>query len=245
MDSKKQLEILKCLVGSQAHGLATEDSDKDYRGVFVVPTSEFFKVGQRPPKENDWIEGEGEDATSYEIGHFLHLATKSNPSILEIFKAVDFESIRHNGWPIGAELKSLFPHVWSSKGVIDAFKGYSHNQHKKMFDEKPQFSVRRFKYAVAYVRVLIEGIELLRTGDFSIEVKDNYNCIPDLIPYEFSGWKNWLKGVKGEQVSYGEIIDVAEGLRKEINQAYEDNPNKGVNYEPINEFLLKVRKEFW
>lgn len=36
--------ILKVIVGSQAHGLATPASDFDYRGVFVVPTKEILCV---------------------------------------------------------------------------------------------------------------------------------------------------------------------------------------------------------
>jgi predicted nucleotidyltransferase len=31
-------QILKVLVGSRAHDLYTEDSDYDYRGVFIYPT---------------------------------------------------------------------------------------------------------------------------------------------------------------------------------------------------------------
>ena len=37
--------ILKVLVGSQAHGLAGPESDKDFRSVFVMPTTDMFRVG--------------------------------------------------------------------------------------------------------------------------------------------------------------------------------------------------------
>jgi predicted nucleotidyltransferase len=256
-----RIEILRCLVGSYAHGLATPDSDKDYRGVFITPTSELLKIGAGPYKGNHWVEGEGEDNTSYELGHFLHLATKSNPTILEVFKATEFESLTKAGDTLGTELRALFPYVWSSAGVKNAFAGYSHNQHKKMFSEKEEFAKRRFKYAVAHIRVLLQAIELLRTNDFSVEVKRRYKWGPkehpelyrlqQPIPSDSDGklildsWPDLLQRIRQEKVSVGHIINVAEYLKYELQKAYQSNPDKGVELDPINEFLLKIRKQFW
>ena len=117
-------------MGSHAHGLAIETSDYDYRGVFVAPTRDFFSLGGKPVDTN-WIEGEKEDDTSWEIGHFLKLAIHSNPSILEVFVAPVVEST-----PEGEQLRALFPYVWSSKKVYNSFLGYSKNQQKKMLEYK-------------------------------------------------------------------------------------------------------------
>ena len=40
-------EILKVLVGSRAHELHNKNSDYDYRGVFVLPTSEIFSLNYK------------------------------------------------------------------------------------------------------------------------------------------------------------------------------------------------------
>jgi Predicted nucleotidyltransferase. len=56
-----------------------------------------------PHATTTWIEGK-EDNTSWEIGHFLHLATKCNPTILETFLAPVVETT-----PWGDELRALFP----------------------------------------------------------------------------------------------------------------------------------------
>ena len=251
------IEILKVLVGSHAHGLASKDSDFDYRGVFVTPTSELLKLGGNT-KTTNWVEGE-EDNTSYEISHFLHLATKSNPSILECFTApaVPYTVTNEKGYLIhipeirqavfGKELRDLFPYVWSSKGVFEAFKGYSHNQHKKMFSEKEEFAKRKFKYAVAHLRVLLQGIELLSTGDFHVEIQYSYPNTPDpyVESFYFDGWADFLRAIREEQISTGEIVDTAEELKEVLKAAYEANPDKQTDLEPVNEFLLKVRKEFW
>lgn len=217
--------VLKTLVGSHAHGLARPDSDMDYRGVFVVRTSDLLRLGGST-KTTSWIEG-NEDDTNYEIGHFLHLATKSNPSILEVFKAPVVEATEE-----GLALRDLFPYVWSSKGVHDAFVGYSLNQRKKMLSDDEQYSVRRWKYAVAYIRVLINGIDLLRTGDFSVEVAD-----PD--------FREALLAVRRGELRIGSVVDFAEGLKEDLAQAYEHNASKKTDEEKINEFLLKIRKENW
>ncbi len=57
--------ILKVVVGSQAHGLATPESDFDYRGVFVVPTAEILSLNGTT-KTTNWIEGKDDD-TSWEL----------------------------------------------------------------------------------------------------------------------------------------------------------------------------------
>ena len=81
--------VLKVLVGSRAHNLHNENSDYDYRGVHVVPTSKMLEIGAKysPPS---WIEGDV-DETSYEIGHFLQLCTKANSSVLEVLLSQNVE----------------------------------------------------------------------------------------------------------------------------------------------------------
>ena len=131
------------------------------------------------------------------------------------------------------ELRDLFPYVWSSKCVYDSFKGYSHNQHKKMFDEKEEFAKRRFKYAVAHLRVLLQGIELLATGDFSVEIRDTYPYVgvpsPIISKHITSSWRAFLMLVKNQQVDVGDVVSVSEYLKTALLEAYNNCPNKEVN----------------
>ncbi len=216
--------ILNVLVGSRAHGLHTDESDYDYRGVFVAPTSDILALG-RNIKNTHWIEGKNDD-TSWEIGHFLQLATKCNPTILETFLApVEDSSL----W--GDQLRALFPYVWNSKYVMDAFIGYSHNQRKKLLDGKDD---RPHKYATAYLRTLYNAKELLETGTFTMNVGAT----------DFGQYLMKVK-YKDPDISMGEIIDTCNKLEAEVREAYEKNPDKETDTEKINEFLLKVRKENW
>lgn len=226
--------ILKVIVGSQAHGLATPTSDFDYRGVFVVPTKEILSLGSKHTT-TQWIEGK-EDDTSWEIGHFLHLATKCNPTILEVFLAPwkDSLSLFSNGEPgagqLGMDLQALFPHVWNSTAVMNAFIGYGMNQRKKFLEDK---DVRPAKYAAAYARTLYNGWELLTTGTFTIRVADT----------PVGGVIRRFK--EGNYSGYGEVIDHCRKWEKNVVEAYKQNPNKQTNMEAVNEFLLKVRKLYW
>ena len=211
--------ILKVLVGSRAHGLATPESDFDYRGVFLVPTDNILSLGSTKKNVN-WIEGKVDD-TSWELGHFLYLATKSNPTILETFiSPIEGVTIE------GEKLRRLFDYVWSSKGVRDAFTGYGINQRKKFLAEKDK---KPDKFAAAYARSLYNAYELLTTGTFTIKIS------------ETEVGKD-IRRFKDGDYTFGEVIDYCRDLESKVNKAFEDNPDKETNMEPINEFLLDIRK---
>lgn len=229
-----KIQILKVIVGSQAHGLATPESDFDYRGVFIYKTRDILSLD--PPKDQtNWIEGK-EDDTSWELGKFLLMATKCNPTVLETFKspAVPFknpleEPITSVNGQYADELRDLFQYAWNSADVRNAYIGYGLNQRKKFLEDKDK---RKAKYAVAYLRSLYNGWEILNRGDFSVDMR------PTPI---YETLKKWKAG----EFTAGEVIDLAELWTDKVNEAYEKNPKKETNIEPVNDFLLKVREENW
>lgn len=226
-------QILKVLVGSQAHGLATPESDYDYRGVFVQPTSDLLKIGGVTQQTN-WSEGR-EDETSWEIGKFLMMATKCNPTVLEVLLAPTIPLPIQNA-SIGMELQKLFPYVWNSVDVKNAFVGYGYNQRKKFFDDhgiiQKDKTLRPQKYATAYLRTLYQGWELLSTGTFTVRVADT--LIGDTL-------KKW----KAKEYTPGEVIELCTHWEAKVGEAFAKNPDKKTDLGPVNEFLLKVRKEYW
>jgi hypothetical protein len=214
--------ILKTLVGSRAHGLHKEDSDYDWRGVFLEPTSKILSLNYKS-SNIQWIEDK-EDTTSYELGHFLHLACKSNPSILECLVSPIEESTEE-----GLTLRALFPYLWNSVDVYKAFCGYSHNQQKKFMDNKDD---RPWKYAVAYLRVLMLAEELLTKGTMTVFIESEKT-------------RNMLKEIKAGLYTKGEIINEAERLKDKVKKAYENNKDKKTDFEAVNEFLLRIRQVNW
>lgn len=216
-------EILRVLVGSRAHGLHKEDSDFDYRGVYVLPTQEILSLGYKY-KGTSWIEGE-QDNTSYEIGHFLQLCTKANPSVLEVLLSDQI----HITSGFADEMRQLLPYMYDPKDAFNAFAGYSSNQRKKLLDNHLG---RRSKFAVAYVRTAYCLYDLLLTGRFKLEVDDPRR-------------KEILTKLKySDDWSDGYVIDLAEEV---IGRAKEILPKvKSVkDIDKINGFLMKVRKHYW
>lgn len=214
--------ILKSLVGSRAHGLNTEDSDYDYRGVHVCPTKEILSLFHKY-SPTAWIEGDI-DETSYEIGHFLELCTKANPSVLEVLVSEDVKI----DTPYAKEMRTLLPFMYDPKDAFNAFAGYSKNQQKKLLENHLG---RRNKFAVAYVRTSYNLVDLFETGAFSLRVLDEER-------------KAILGKLKEGKYSDGQIIDMAERNIATAKRLLPDVKNHQ-NIGAINEFLAGVRKDFW
>jgi uncharacterized protein len=216
-------QILTVLVGSHAHGLASETSDKDYRGVFVTPTSQLLSLGAKS-HQTMWNEGLVNDDVSWEIGHFLFLAIKCNPTVLETLLAPEYTA---NAW--GEEVRALFPSIWNSIGVASAFTGYAHNQRKKLLEDKDK---RRNKYATAYVRTLYNAWELLSTGTFHVDVRG-------------TEIEQTCRRFRAGEYTLGEVIDVCATWETRVKEACENNPDKQTDLESVNDLLLRLRKAYW
>jgi hypothetical protein len=212
--------ILKVLVGSHAHGLATPDSDRDYRSVFVIPTEDMFQLGFKPPS-TQWTKGKT-DETAWEVSAFLTLATQGHPLVLETFLAPVEQA---DVW--GQRLRSLFPDVWSSEKAFESFVNYAHNQRQKFLEKKDG---RPEKYAAAYLRVLQNLCELLETGTFTIHIA----------PTEL-GKK--IVGIKQGKYRTGEVIDLGENLLLTAQQLRATSSHSE-NLTRINSFLIDIRREY-
>lgn len=231
--------ILKVLTGSRAHKLESESSDWDYRGIHIEPTHRFFTIGDSRA-EKSITAPEGDDV-SFEIGHFLEMAVSSNPTILELFVSPVVESTL-----LGDKLRDLFPKVWSADRARMAFTGYALDQRKEFLNAKDEH--KKWKFATAYIRVLLQGIELLAEGTFTPEVKPVYALVQPSSYVDVSNsnpWQSYLGRVKRGMLSAGEVIDCAEALRTAVLELGEIGPfsNRRCDLDPINEFLYKVRRE--
>jgi uncharacterized protein len=211
--------ILKVLVGSQAHGLSTPSSDYDYRGVFVVPTVDILKIGSNR-KNTLWIEDDT-DNTAWEIGHFLQMAIKCNPTILEVFHAPIEEATAY-----GHKLRELFQYVWNTKDLINSHLGYGLNQRKKFLDDKDN---RKSKYLVAYLRSLYQAYTFLIDGEYLVDMTHT------------SIFKN-LKRFRDGDYEFGEALQMCyEWEQKLKNLESKQQINKETDLNKVNEFLLDIR----
>ena len=215
--------ILKVLVGSQAHGLADENSDHDYRGVFQNPTRESFDVFYKP-RNTHWLEDKSEgkeDNTTWELKYFLEMAVKCNSTIMEVFHAPVIEANE-----VGKELLNLFPKIWNTKDLIRSHLGYATNQRKKFLDNK---ELRMNKYAASYIRTLFQCFCFLENGEYPVDMS------PYPIVYSF------LKRIREGDYEPGEIIDQAFFYESVINNT--EWKQKETDIQSVNNFLRKVRIE--
>ncbi len=170
--------IHKVVVGSRLHGLAKEDSDRDYRGIFMHPLHDILNPFKRV-KNTSWIEDDVDD-TSYELADFCKTATFGNATILEVLWSNQIIETTK----IGKELVANKHRFLHSKKIFDAHRGYAHNQYTKMNLFTPD--ERTPKFAVAYCRVLLQGISLLKTGDFDPEIPDEWRGFLMDVKYNFT-----------------------------------------------------------
>lgn len=161
--------VTEVLVGSRLHGLHNENSDYDYRGIFMYDLTDMLS----PFKKNattSWIEGDI-DNTSYELADFCKQATKGNATILEVFFS---NEVKYSS-PIAAEMRSNWTKFIDTDRFVEASRGYAHNQYNKMnlFESAGvKGQERTSKFAIAYCRVLWQCAEFLKTGTFKCQIDD-------------------------------------------------------------------------
>lgn len=114
----KQCLLLECISGSQAYGTATENSDVDIKGVYVLPQEEFFSLSF-----DEQINEDGNNTMFYELRKFVDLLSKNNPNMLELL-AVPEDCLRHRH-PLYERLQ---PELFLSRLCQDTFAGYAMTQ---------------------------------------------------------------------------------------------------------------------
>jgi predicted nucleotidyltransferase len=220
--------ILRAIVGSQAHGLARPDSDTDYREVFVVPTHELLQVPFAARPKMAWQSQSRftDDEGGHEVAHFLDLALRCQPTVLEVFVAPVAEADE-----AGEELRALLPHVVSRDLVAQSFLGYADNCRAKIFRQAD--AGRTPKWAITYLRALMMAQALLESGTFALDTTGH-----PLYPF--------LVGVRDGAESVGRVIEVGLDYEAAVTRAARDSALPAhPGLEAINEWLWELRRKRW
>lgn len=196
--------ILEAIVGSQAYGLDTEDSDVDRRGVFVLPASEL--LGLHPIV--DTVDHTDPDWVLYEVAKFIRLALKGNPSIVELLFMDPYEVLEPEGRMLIENRAALL----SEPAVRAAFGGYAMAQARKLLKREsegrqgfgPRTKNRYAKHARHLFRLLGQGRELLETGVMTVRVpnRDELFAVGELPSEEL------MARFEREMESYNEVASV-------------------------------------
>lgn len=119
MDNQKKLLLFKAIVGSQAYGTNTPESDTDIKGIYI---QDPFDVGSFMYEPQDIPD---KDTTYWEIRRFLELAMSSNPTVLELlFSPEDCILYEHELFKRIRDNRDLF----LTKECKNSFMGYAKQQ---------------------------------------------------------------------------------------------------------------------
>ena len=161
-------QLCKCVVGSRLHRTNTEQSDWDYRGIYVDDLKDALSPFQTH-KTTSWIEGD-EDNTSYELREFCKLATKGNATILEVF----FSDQVIETSPEHKIMQENWQKFMDTHAFIQASRGYAHNQYKKALsydDLGEREQIRTAKFIIAFVRVMWQCTQYLLHDRFECSLE--------------------------------------------------------------------------
>lgn len=164
--------ILEGVTGSTAYGLATENSDVDIKGIYLLPTSEVLKMGfdpQHTTKDHtdpDWV--------YHEVGKFMKLVVSGNPTVTELLYLDEYTHLT----PIGQMLIDNRDAFLSTKAVMNAYRGYAFSQAKKLNNRTEQglegydsaLKNRFAKHTRHCFRLLMQARQLLETGTLDVRV---------------------------------------------------------------------------
>lgn len=215
--------ILEGITGSKAYGLDTEDSDTDIKGIFVLPTRNILSFG----KKKETYDNNDPDWVYHEVGKFMELAMKANPTILEMLFLDGYLELT----PIGKTLVDN-RHAFLSSKVRHSYYGYAYSQMRRLVTRDGSFgngrNNRYEKHARHCYRLLYQGKELLETGTLNVrvtsEVRKELFAVGKLEPDEL------VSKFTEEQTKFDSIETVLP-----------DKPD----VEKINKILLKIRKGNW
>jgi uncharacterized protein len=162
--------LLAGMVGSQAYGLATENSDVDRLGMYAAPTSHFHGLNPPTGKRATWS-NQNPDRTAHEAAKFISLYIKGNPTIVELLWMSSYE-IRT---PRGTDLIDLRVKLLSAEKVRNAYLGYAIQQFKRLSDKGrfPDVPTSRIeKHARHLLRICEQAVQLWKTATLTLQVDD-------------------------------------------------------------------------
>lgn len=182
----KQLLIFKAIVGSQAYGTNTPDSDIDIKGVYIqnpFDVSSFNYIPQTIPDK---------DTTYWEVKRFLELAMSSNPTVLELlFTPEDCILYEH---PLFTMIKEK-RHLFLSKECKNSFMDYAKQQiyKAKGLNKKMNWENKRIerKLPIDFCKYIHPNGQVLKLTEYLNTVKSSENFFLTKIDNTKQLYKLW------------------------------------------------------
>lgn len=216
----ESLVIYRCVVGSRAYGLDTDDSDTDRRGVYLAPADLQWSLFGAPEQ----FEDNAAQSCYWELQKFLSMALKANPNILECL----YSPMVEKAAPLGEELLAMRD-CFLSQMIFQTFNGYAMSQFKKIEQDIRNHGEVRWKHAMHLLRLLLTGAASLRDAR---------------VPVRVEAHRDRLLAVKRGELPWAEVDAWRKELHGDFERALaETRLPECPNYEAANRFLIKARRE--
>ena len=215
-----QFVIYRCVSGSRAYGLETDDSDTDLRGVYLAPAELQWSLLGAP----DQFEDNARQWVVWELQKFLVMALKANPNILECLYSPLVEKVT----PLGEELLAM-RECFLSQMIFQTFSGYAVSQFKKIEQDRRTRGGVRWKHVMHLLRLLLSGSGALREGRVPVRVEAD---------------RERLLAVKRGELSWEDVEAWRLELHRDFDRALGATtlPERP-DYEAVNRFLLRARNQ--
>lgn len=211
--------IYRCIVGSQAYGLAGEASDIDRRGIYLPPADLHWSLFSVPEQ----LENDETQEAYWELQKFLVMALKANPNVLECL----YSPLVETATPLAKQLLAMRS-SFLSRLVYQTYNGYVMSQFKKMRADIRNQGQVKWKHVMHLLRLLLSGIEVLRSG---------------YVPVRVDQYREQLLAIRRGEVPWEETENWRLDLHRQFDQALSETklPERP-DYERANEFLVQARR---
>lgn len=211
--------IYRCVIGSQAYGLADAASDVDRRGIYLPPADLHWSIYGVPEQ----LENDRTQEAYWELQKFLVLALKANPNVLECL----YTPLVEEATPVAEELLAMKA-IFLSRMVYQTYNGYVLSQFKKMQADIRNKGQVKWKHVMHLIRLLLSGIGVLRDG---------------LVPVKVDDHRDRLLAIRRGEVPWDDVEHWRLRLHQELNAAFETTklPERP-DYERADAFLVSARR---
>ena len=211
--------IYRCVIGSQAYGLADAESDVDRRGIYLPAADLHWSLYGVPEQ----LENDETQEAYWELQKFLVLALKANPNVLECL----YTPLVEKATPLAEELLAM-KSIFLSRLVYQTYNGYVMSQFKKMQADIRNHGQVKWKHVMHLIRLLLSGIGVLRDG---------------FVPVRVEGHRDRLLAIRRGEVPWDEVESWRLSLHQEFNAAFETTklPERPTTKQ-ANAFLISARR---
>jgi hypothetical protein len=147
--------IYRCIVGSRAYGLDSDESDTDRRGIYLPPAEAHWSLWGVPEQ----LENLDTEET---------LALKANPNVLECL----YTPLVEHATPLAQEILAMRG-SFLSKMVYQTYNGYVMSQFKKLQGDLRNKGAVKWKHVMHLIRLLLSGVTVLKEGFVPVRVEEH------------------------------------------------------------------------